>query len=143
MHACIYYIYVYSIMDRIFNFVMLHFIFFLNVDSLQNQTLIWCYNIYTKLLFFFLCLQFDKIHKSTLWDLSWWQILFSPPWSELVTVRPTFEHWTWSNDRGMQNYICIMYAIMIGTTRPTHWDGCSIWQVWLLCKCKWSTHHGN
>jgi hypothetical protein len=32
---------------------MLHFLFFLNVDGLQNQTLIWCYNIYTKPFFFF------------------------------------------------------------------------------------------
>jgi hypothetical protein len=52
MHACMHYIYVYSIMDRIFNFVMLHFLLFFNVDGLQNQNLIWCYNIYTKPFFY-------------------------------------------------------------------------------------------
>jgi hypothetical protein len=30
-------------MDRILNFVMLHFFYFLNVDGVQNQILIWCY----------------------------------------------------------------------------------------------------
>jgi len=42
-----------------------------------------------------------------------------------MIVRQSFEHWTGSNDRGMQFYTCVRYAIMIGTTRPRHSDGCS------------------